>query len=813
MKDLDSIFRTEKPNTGMIRGIAQDIAEGMYSLHSQKVCHGDISPHNCLRVQGRFILIDLDSSASIKTKNIKNSTRKSKYYSGLKFSSGALPPEMIQRLSDDDLDKYLEYFEQEKNDPGFWEKCQPKIGDNDDNDEPEIYVVKTFATEDQNTSNGKTQMLVRGDPNDLPYDLVQASEAYDLWSFGVLLYMLCTGESLFDVNRNDDLKTVEAFRSLYYWSDEKRNDKLYNVDDVLARDLLSKLLSRNPKKRGSISRALEHPFFTCKPGDSNYDEVVTKIQEIVAHEMRLVKEELVAEVNTSSSLLMKAMFEATEVRTPTCFVIRTEKLPSSSPKPLQTTPKEASIKMNEALSWLSWMNGDGDVADSLDDTCGVFIERTVIMAKKKVCYIYLVDEYSGKPVTGPGYPIKIKATPEELKKYVPIMMVGWQSITLLNSGLALANMFLPDVPKIPDEVLSDSKSFLDELKGDGTLVKKAVSSMYKRQNGKGSKVYDHKPVRGLALREFEQLLLKHDKKQKFCGLMRVHDKEGNAIWVTEESSRKRVGTGIDQQEDQMQMDQQKHQIPPIQEITLTPPRSSICEKKTGSWSGMSTIREGDEETWLPDLRTSVHQQSVNQAVKTDTLLRQSIHQQSMINALEPDINDENSGGKELTKEVRRMRYDMKNAMQEIVSLQQQFNELKYSENEQNTDSNFCEILCGDQKSYSSQTSSIRPSRVKEMKSGSSTIKKQNSSNPVITLQDYKKGQQYYENAKNYISSGFELMPEGGDGNIVVMERRMLANTKSDARDDLHVGFNNNNINNSRVKQKRTKKRSRSRRRE
>ncbi|CAJ1959416.1 unnamed protein product [Cylindrotheca closterium] len=37
------------------------------------------------------------------------------------------------------------------------------------------------------------------------YKLVRASRAFDVWSFGVLLYALCSRESLFKVNSDDDI--------------------------------------------------------------------------------------------------------------------------------------------------------------------------------------------------------------------------------------------------------------------------------------------------------------------------------------------------------------------------------------------------------------------------------------------------------------------------------------------------------------------------------------------------------------------------------------------------------------------------------
>jgi hypothetical protein len=42
----------------------------------------------------------------------------------------------------------------------------------------------------------------------LPYVLEKAEANIDIWSFGLLLYHLCTGKPFLPVNRDDDLADV-----------------------------------------------------------------------------------------------------------------------------------------------------------------------------------------------------------------------------------------------------------------------------------------------------------------------------------------------------------------------------------------------------------------------------------------------------------------------------------------------------------------------------------------------------------------------------------------------------------------------------
>jgi len=59
-----------------------------------------------------------------------------------------------------------------------------------------------------------------------PYELVKATEAMDIWSFSVILYALDTGSPRCDMNRDDDLKTVEVAKELCEWNEDKKEAKL-----------------------------------------------------------------------------------------------------------------------------------------------------------------------------------------------------------------------------------------------------------------------------------------------------------------------------------------------------------------------------------------------------------------------------------------------------------------------------------------------------------------------------------------------------------------------------------------------------------
>lgn len=91
--------------------------------------------------------------------------------------------------------------------------------------------------------------FVNGDPFDFTLDY-----SYDIWSLGMLLYELSTGESYFSDKSPAQLTKILA--------DVKNLDiNLNGVKDRRLKDLISKCLQKNPKRRPTINQILIHPYF------------------------------------------------------------------------------------------------------------------------------------------------------------------------------------------------------------------------------------------------------------------------------------------------------------------------------------------------------------------------------------------------------------------------------------------------------------------------------------------------------------------------------------------------------------------------
>jgi serine/threonine protein kinase len=256
-RNLDTIFRYERPEGLKIRTIAKDFADAIAHVHSKELIHCDVKLMNAVRVAGRLQLIDFDASS-------ENGS-----FAGAKFSSGMLPPEMIAELTKAQFNKYNAYFE--KNSTAWQERLQPGMNSEQTANgaayhakmKPKgvpgsttFFAVKTFVT-------SPSEKEVIGLTNDfvtticqkpvekwtLPYELEAATPAIDMWSFGAVLYQLHTGGPLFAVDRDDDLLDGASMKELYEWTDEKKKNKLKTVEPAAFKDLLMRVLSRDPANR------------------------------------------------------------------------------------------------------------------------------------------------------------------------------------------------------------------------------------------------------------------------------------------------------------------------------------------------------------------------------------------------------------------------------------------------------------------------------------------------------------------------------------------------------------------------------------
>eukprot|EP00555_Chaetoceros_dichaeta_P001186 CAMPEP_0198277932 /NCGR_PEP_ID=MMETSP1447-20131203/66113_1 /TAXON_ID=420782 /ORGANISM="Chaetoceros dichaeta, Strain CCMP1751" /LENGTH=592 /DNA_ID=CAMNT_0043972991 /DNA_START=56 /DNA_END=1834 /DNA_ORIENTATION=+ len=443
----------------------------------------------------------------------------------------------------DDFKIVEEYFKcDSEKDPEQWEKIKPRLNG-------EVgYMVKTYNTcvvVKERIDSSTYQVDEPLSLEELPYKLENAAIAIDIWSYGVLLFTLLTKSPLFKVNRDDDLENEKEMAELYDWNKTVLSERLDVVSDLIARDLLDKLLQPEPENRISAKKAIEHPYFKRDKGIDTND--TTQALQNIQKELKEVKEGMkqVKDINAlilentvnlidtnirttqilehSTSTICQAVFDATEVMTPTCFVI----VPYDETILFSSSESDSKVSVQRitecAEKLLNCVNAYNKCASSLGELVSAVRNKF-----KDTMYLYLVDEYTGKPVhdvSGP-YPIKIKTNTEVFEKILPVLALGVTAVKLLHGATGVARMFYPFLPQLPDILLNSVENVLDK---DDSHIKKF----------KGEEDTRNKKLRGSELREFTKFLKERDPERTYSNLRRICKKStGHAIWVTDESAAK-----------------------------------------------------------------------------------------------------------------------------------------------------------------------------------------------------------------------------------------------------------------------------------
>jgi len=110
------------------------------------------------------------------------------------------------------------------------------------------------------------------DADKLPFNLIVAHESFDTWSFGVVLFELCSGIPLFLANSEDNI-FYESMLDLYAFTDKYKKKRMAEIQNMEARNLVSQMLTKDPLKRPRMAQVLDHPFLSGKKAARMLGEV------------------------------------------------------------------------------------------------------------------------------------------------------------------------------------------------------------------------------------------------------------------------------------------------------------------------------------------------------------------------------------------------------------------------------------------------------------------------------------------------------------------------------------------------------------
>jgi hypothetical protein len=449
-----------------------------------------------------------------------------------------------------------------------------------------------------------------------------ADPSFDLWSFGALLFLLITGQTLFNNNQEDNLDADDLLK-LAKWDQKQLRIALGKVHtsrcpNPLAKDLLEKLLQPKAEDRpDDFGEVLDHPFFVGESSEQLEEEIAklksklddakaasssphdvseilnrleklqngqseikatterveteqkkqTKLLETIdkrTFTIEAISDKTYLQLRKTEQVLLRGMFEATEVTMPTSFLITPNKLehPTGSEPLLQLAEDGSGIelgaggeKVKEQLieqikKSKGWFDKVCNLGSSVcEAVSGEGMGGLVVIAKQEVSdfvkdklqdepmFLYLIDEYTGNPVPpskgdGGRYPIKITNPSKNAVKLLPLMRTGLKVMSVVNGAAFVANMFalpIPHVPKTWQEQASAAVGNLDKKSSvaEFDALQQSVDACTEAENGEDKK----QAVRGSALREFERFLDKHDPDHTFANLNRLVTTDGQACWT------------------------------------------------------------------------------------------------------------------------------------------------------------------------------------------------------------------------------------------------------------------------------------------
>ena len=277
-KSLDRVIADENiagKNQKEIVNIANSLAESLKHIHSdgKNLIHCDVKPRNFVRFGKHWKLIDLDAAKKMGSR-ITNSN---------KFSSGYIPPEMARLLWTHNVKDQVQIRRNVEID--LYGIAVQKVRYD------QKYIVREVWPNRSNSKQrnfGDVRLSNLSDPKEEDKwfsrsDVVSISKTsnefladitFDTWSFGVVLFQLCSGRKLFsDLGMSDDnLQDYLDQDQLMLWNQRSLNTYLRKLKDDKfdVQDLLHQCLQPDPKQRPTMADILTHKFLTGEESSGDY---------------------------------------------------------------------------------------------------------------------------------------------------------------------------------------------------------------------------------------------------------------------------------------------------------------------------------------------------------------------------------------------------------------------------------------------------------------------------------------------------------------------------------------------------------------
>ncbi|ETV77916.1 serine/threonine protein kinase [Aphanomyces astaci] len=502
-RSLEDIFLKERPDDTKIRPMMRDVALALAHLHGHGMIHGDLKKLNILRVHQTLQLIDLDAATRVGDDI------------GSKFSSGILPPEMfVQVTSPTEVDTYETYWKHADR-VEWWPKVQPRGHGG--------WVVRSF----------------RGRAKNVPYQLVKASPAIDMWAFGCMLFQLYSEAELVPTDRNQDADDDAMDRAATWTADALGRRIRSKVSNGLAADLIQRLLVVEPENRMGVRQVLDHAYFHGTDDASVLGIKLDQLQVQVARGFNAIGTKLdtvvdltkenVNQLATAKRDLMRGIFQATEVTVPTSFVLLPFNLVVHDPH--DETAEDVMVKTASFLQRVVDMGDKFMQAAKANKAIGATVR---LVAPGDPLYLYLIDEVMGTPVSAGVYPIRIDTKSDEYVRFMtvamPYIQTGFKCLNWANTAVGWLKVL--GVPSLDSDVMTRVATSIESATKSSSVFDFDVLQAAVEAQDAGAPV---EQIRGAALRQLERFFQTFDATGDYAGLERTYASNGQVLWTTKDT--------------------------------------------------------------------------------------------------------------------------------------------------------------------------------------------------------------------------------------------------------------------------------------
>ena len=628
-RNLYQIYLQERPDLDAVRNLLRQIFEAVAHLHDLKLMHGDLKLLNGVRFRrdNKVRLIDFDAAAPIVS---SDDAQGNPSYAGAKFSSATLPPEMFFELSSEDQRKQLEeYWPRADSGDSLAKDLRNKLAPKLDRKSGKSYVVKSYRFE-----GGQSVT------KDLPYELVEASAKLDVWALGALAFMLLTGETLVLATRDDDCASGAAMRVVYDWGLKREDvlERLEKITDDAARDLVGRMLQRDPSERPTVKNVLDtHPFFHP---ESNNTEVKAALNKLVISqaEDRRILEGISRGVETLDKKLDQVLHQLTAQFKMLGTLLHG--IDEIAPKLICFLPDAAIGSASE--SWAS-------KAKFLNPS-GWFNQSVRIFFFDPIRLTLAPTNSSDKYPKGEGFVIRFPRA--WVVKAMPYIKLGLTTLKVAYIAGRLAGFPVPDVAGVVGQWIDgqisnlsglggESKKWLADQTGDPLLATSLLDQLDDNARKAMSNEIDAiKPLEGnLDMSKLQAPLQKSFEeldallsptygagwKEKSGLVLAGPSKDGHMEWVLEEDKAAFVAQGA------ALLDNSPEEMAPPSPPQLATVNEPAVNEQTAARSG--TQRNTAEHSWQPEHRPVDEYRSIDEHRSVDE--RRSVDKHRSIRVCSP----------------------------------------------------------------------------------------------------------------------------------------------------------------------------------